>query len=181
MRRALIIFTIITSIGLTLLAVGLSSNSRMSDRAMVASQLSLTSPAFTFNGTIPCKSTNISPPLTIAMRPATTKSFVLIVHDLDAPDGDFSHWLVWNIAPDTTTIAANSLPPGATQGRNDFGTTGYRGPCPPSGQHRYAFDIYALDSQLKLKPTSSLAEVRSALTKHLLGQARLLGLYNKSM
>src|SRR5690348_1063049 len=109
--------------------------------------LQLTSAAFTNNGVIPvrytCNGQNLSPPLTIADVPNGAKSLALILHDPDAPRGNFTHWLLWNVGPQLSSLAEGTVPAGARQGMADFGKVAYGGPCPPSGTHRYMFDLYA--------------------------------------
>src|SRR5256886_16016020 len=124
--------------------------------------MKVTSSGFQEGANIPskftCDGANTSPPLQISDVPSEAKSLVLIVDDPDAPSGLFTHWLVWNIDPKTQSIAeANSA--GGVEGKNDFGKTGYGGPCPPSGTHRYYFRIFALDQQLSLKPGARRKEV----------------------
>jgi Raf kinase inhibitor-like YbhB/YbcL family protein len=97
------------------------------------------------------------------------------MEDPDAPGGLFTHWLVWNIPPQTTKLAENSVPSGAVQGRNDFSRHGYGAPCPPSGTHRYVFKIFALDQPIELKPGARRAEVEAAIKSHILAQGELMG------
>src|ERR1044072_9586498 len=110
--------------------------------------LTVTSNAFSQGGQIPkkytCEGENVNPSLRIGDYPEETKSLVIIVEDPDAPSGLFTHWLVWNITPNEA-IAENYIP--GINGRNSFGKTGYGGPCPPSGSHRYYFKVYALDKE----------------------------------
>ena len=107
--------------------------------------LKLTSPAFANNQMIPqkysCKGEDINPPLKIEGVPKNTKSLLLIVDDPDAPVGNWNHWIVWNIPPETSVIGENSVPQNAVLGMNDFRKLDYGGPCPPSGTHRYFFKI----------------------------------------
>lgn len=144
--------------------------------------LQLTSPAFKEGAAIPvtysCKGQNISPPLTISGTPYGTKSLALILHDPDAPSGDFLHWTVWNIAPGTTSIAENSVPDAAVQGTIGSGKIGYFGPCPPSGTHRYIFELYALDNTLSLLAGASRQELIDAMDGHTLAQTALTGTYS---
>jgi Raf kinase inhibitor-like YbhB/YbcL family protein len=141
--------------------------------------MELSSPAFTNNNPIPdtytCKGSGISPPLNIAGVPHGTQSLALFVHDPDAPGGDFIHWTVWNISPTTTVIAEGSKPSDATEGQNDFGKTGWGAPCPPSGTHRYFFELYALDQTSALASGASSADVRAFLEAHTLSKATLMG------
>lgn len=143
--------------------------------------LQITSPAFGHNQMIPrkytCQGEDINPPLAITGIPAGTKSLVLIMDDPDAPGGNWDHWLVYNIAP-TPEIKENSVP--GTQTRNDFGKVDYGGPCPPSGTHRYFFKLYALSATLDFSRPPLKKELESAVQKHLLGEAVLVGLYQKT-
>ena len=110
--------------------------------------MKLSSPDFSDGGNIPegftCEGKDVSPTLTIAGVPKEAKSLVLIVDDPDAPGGNFTHWLMWNVVPDLTEIVGNKPPAHAVQGVNDFGKSKYSGPCPPSGVHRDDFRLYAL-------------------------------------
>ena len=145
--------------------------------------LQLISPAFRDDTNIPvqytCKGQNVSPPLNIFNVPSASKSLALIMHDPDAPGGDFLHWLVWDIPVATETIAVNSLPPGAIQGQNSFGKNEYGGPCPPagSGVHRYVFELYALDQTLNLDANTPSSELNSAMNDHLIDKTSLTGLF----
>ena len=143
--------------------------------------MNLTSPDFSEGENIPERSTcdgkDISPTLKIDGIPKGAKSLVLIVDDPDAPGGNFTHWLIWNIVPDLTEIIANKLPAHALQGVNDFGKSKYSGPCPPAGVHRYYFRLYALDTTLTLPQTSKRKVVDSAMKGHIVGDATLMGRY----
>jgi Raf kinase inhibitor-like YbhB/YbcL family protein len=146
-------------------------------------KLKITSSAFQESGTIPEKFSkngrNVSPELQIEGVPVEAKSLVLIADDPDAPVGLFTHWLVWNIDPKTTEIAENSAPSGALRGKNDFGETGYGGPQPPSGTHRYYFKIFALDKAIDLKPGAKRQEVDAAMKGHIIAQGQLMGKYSQ--
>jgi Raf kinase inhibitor-like YbhB/YbcL family protein len=143
--------------------------------------MTVTSPAFSGGGEIPAKFTcngqGSSPELRISGTPAGAKSLVLIVDDPDAPGGVFTHWLVWNIDPQTTRLGENSVPAGALQGKNDFSKKSYGPPCPPSGTHRYMFKIFALDRPLELKAGAGRADVEGAMRGHVLAQGELIGRY----
>ncbi|OGG09802.1 hypothetical protein A2781_05075 [Candidatus Gottesmanbacteria bacterium RIFCSPHIGHO2_01_FULL_42_27] len=145
--------------------------------------MKITSSAFSHNQNIPSKYTcdggNISPPLSIGEVPATAKSLVLIVDDPDAPGGDFSHWLVWNIDLQIEEIGEGGVLAGSVSGTNDFGKTGYGGPCPPGGTHRYFFKIYALDTTLDIPAKSEKQELLNAISPHILDQGELIGLYGR--
>ena len=146
-------------------------------------RMKISSPAFQEGGTIPEKFSkngpNVNPELRIEGAPAEAKSLALIVDDPDAPVGLFTHWLVWNIDPKTNEIAEKSVPKGALQGTNDFPGSGYDGPLPPSGTHRYYFKIFALDRMLDLKSGAKRREVDAAMRDHVIAQGELMGRYSK--
>src|SRR6202011_1421150 len=146
-------------------------------------KMKITSSAFQEGGIIPEKFSkngqNANPGLRIDGVPAEAKSLVLVVDDPDAPVGLFTHWLVWNIDPKTTEIGEATAPSGVVQGKNDFGETGYGGPQPPSGTHRYFFKIFALDKTLDLKPGAKRQEVDAAMKGHIIAQGQLMGKYSK--
>jgi len=145
-------------------------------------KMKITSSAFQQGGNIPskftCDGANTSPPLQISDMPSEAKSLVLIVDDPDAPSGLFTHWAVWNISPQTSAIAEGSTPKGA-QGTNDFGKSGYGGPCPPSGTHRYYFKIFALDREVVLPSGAKRSELNTAMKGHVIGQGELMGRYSR--
>ncbi len=144
----------------------------------------LSSPDFDDGAPIPrsatCDGADASPALVWTAAPTGTQSLVLVVLDPDAHD--FVHWVAFDLTgvPDGRVaggVSAGAASPG--QGRNDFGKRGYGGPCPPSGQHRYAFTVYALDRPLGIGGTPSLANVQAAMKGHVLGQAGLTGTYRR--
>lgn len=143
-------------------------------------RMKITSSAFQQGGNIPskfsCDGANTSPPLQISDVPSGAKSLVLVVDDPDAPSGLFTHWTVWNIPPQTSTIAEGSTPKGV-QGTNDFGKSGYGGPCPPSGAHRYYFKIFALDRDLDLPSGAKRSQLDAAMKGHVIAQGQLMGRY----
>ena len=126
-----------------------------------------------------CDGENINPPLNIREVPIDSKSLVLIMDDPDAPAGTWVHWTIWNIDPKTKDILENSMPEGAVEGLTSFGKSGYGGPCPPSGSHRYYFKLYALDCELNLNPQSDVQKLQDAIDGHILAQAELVGLYRR--
>jgi Raf kinase inhibitor-like YbhB/YbcL family protein len=109
--------------------------------------------------------------------PSEARSLVLIVEDPDAPRGTWLHWLVWNI-PVCEQIHENEIP--GEQGMNDFGRIDYGGPCPPSGTHRYYFNVYALNALLELPEGCSEEKVRKAMEAHVIAHGELVGLYRKT-
>ena len=151
----------------------------------------LTSSAFASAGQIPvrhtCDGPNLSPPLAWSGAPAGAKSFALLVHDPDAPDPaapkrDWVHWVLYNLPPNIDALREGAsragLPPGAREGRNDGDGTGYTGPCPPIGRHRYFHELYALDAMLPdLGAKAGRAELERATAGHVLATAQLMGTY----
>src|SRR5438477_12023341 len=146
-------------------------------------KMKITSSAFQEGGNIPskfsCDGADTSPPLQISDVPSGAKSLVLIVDDPDAPSGLFTHWMVWNISPQSSGVAEGSTPAKGMQGKNDFGKPGYGGPCPPSGTHRYYFKIFALDGELALSPGSKRAQLDAAIKGHVIAQGQLMGRYSR--
>lgn len=148
----------------------------------------LVSPAFFIGGTIPyqytCDGDEISPPLSWDEPPEGTSTFALIVEDTDAPQGSFTHWLVYDMPPNLRHLPEGvpnlpKLPNGGVQGKNDYGHFGYGGACPPDGTHRYFFKLYALDQILGLEAGASKAQVEAAMEGHILDAAQLMGRYAK--
>ena len=147
--------------------------------------MELTSPAFKHGGKIPskytCEGENISPPLKIEDAPLDIKSFVLIMDDPDAvkPTGKiWVHWVVFNISPETEEVLEGE-PPKGIAGEGTRGELEYLGPCPPDGEHRYFFKLYALDEELSLKEGATKEEVEDAMEGHILEEAELIGKYKK--
>lgn len=136
--------------------------------------------AFSEGGDIPpryaCEGENINPPLVISGIPGQASSLVILMEDPDAPGGVFHHWLTWNIPPNEP-IAEHSFP--GISGVNDFGKTGYGGPCPGSGRHRYFIRIYALDAMLDLLAGADVASLRAAMKDHVLSECHLMAYYRK--
>jgi len=120
-------------------------------------QFVIISTVFSQNGHIPpqytCEGKNINPPLIVKNIPDGTKTLALIVEDPDASRGTFDHWVCWNISPNEA-ITEGSTP--GINGTNSFGKTGYGGPCPPSGEHRYFFKVFALDAELDLRHRATI-------------------------
>lgn len=148
----------------------------------MAQTFQLTSPAFANGGMIPakytCKGENVSPPLRFMGVPKGTKSLALIMHDPDAPRGDWVHWLVWNISPDAPGFLDAQTVSGALQGTNDFRGTDYGGPCPPSGTHRYVHELYALDTMLDLAEGAPEEDLRGAIDRHAIAKTTLVGRFS---
>ena len=146
-------------------------------------RMQITSSSFTHQGAIPakytCEGSDTSPPLAWTGVPSSAKSLALIVDDPDAPAKVWVHWTAWNIDPATKEIRQDSVPPGATQGRNDFGNSKWGGPCPPGGTHRYRFKLYALGTRLKLPEGASEPELVKAMEGKVLERAELVGTYTR--
>ena len=154
--------------------------------------LALTSSAFTHSGPIPrsytCQGSDISVPLTWSGLPSGTKSLALVVDDPDAPDPaapkmTWVHWVLYNIPPDGTGLPQGvkpaDLPRGTREGVNDWKRTGYGGPCPPIGTHRYFHKLYALDVVLPDLGKPSSTQLEQAMKGHVLAQSELIGTYKK--
>lgn len=144
--------------------------------------IKITSTAFAEGEMIPrkytCDGDDISPPLQISDVPENTKSLALIMDDPDAPVGVWDHWIVFNIPASISQINEGEEPQGVL-GKNSWGRTGYGGPCPPSGTHRYFFKIYALDTMLNLDAGASKKEVIRAMEGHILAEGQLMGRYSR--
>ena len=141
------------------------------------------SSAFGNNQTIPdkytCNGADINPPLSFVEVPILAKSLVLIVDDPDASRGDWVHWLIWNLSPDTKEIRENYVPAEGVLGMTDFGKRDYGGPCPPSGVHRYQFKLFALDVTLELPESTGKNDLEKFMQGHILEQTILVGLYKR--
>ena len=155
--------------------------------------LTLSSPSFDNGGTIPvshtCQGDDRSPALQWDGVPAKARSLVLIVDDPDAPDPrapkmTWVHWVLYNIPAAAgglpEAVASGSLPDGTGEGLNDWKRTGYGGPCPPIGRHRYFFKLYALDTVLEGLQRPTKSQVEAAMQGHVIAKAELVGTYHKS-
>lgn len=149
-----------------------------------STNMKLISSAFKNNQYIPekytCDGININPPLSITGTPEEAKSLVLIIDDPDAPNGDWVHWTVLNMPPDTKEIKEGVAPSGSIESRTNFKKPGYGGPCPPSGIHHYQFKLYALDAVLNLDSSASKKEIEKAMSGHILAEDLLVGLYKRN-
>jgi len=185
---------IIIAIAITLLITGgIFAMNRLSDtteeqQSIISNQestmsdLKLSSSVFEHNGSIPpkytCDGDDISPPLEISNVGEGVKSLVLIMDDPDAPGGTWDHWVVFNLSPTLTAIEEGFEPKGVS-GNNSWGRIGYGGPCPPSGEHRYIFKLYTLDTKLSLKEGATKTEVEKSMQDHIFQQTELIGLYKR--
>jgi len=152
--------------------------------------LKLASPAFADAGEIPakytCEGQDVSPPLAWSGVPANARSLALVVDDPDAPDPaaptmTWVHWVLYDLPPGAGTLpeGARTPPPGTRQGSNDWQRTGYGGPCPPVGRHRYFFKLYALDALLPDLGAASKTKLEAAMKQHVIARAELVGTYRK--
>jgi Raf kinase inhibitor-like YbhB/YbcL family protein len=150
--------------------------------------MEIKSSAFKEGGAIPskytCDNLDISPPLEWSQAPDGTKTFALICDDPDAPMGTWVHWVLFNIPGNVTELPENIpgvevLDNGARHGITDFGKTGYGGPCPPLGTHRYYFRIYALDKELDQSHAMTRKELLKAIEGHILAEGELMGRYQR--
>lgn len=151
-------------------------------------EIKLTSTAFEEGGLIPSKYTcdgeDISPPVKWDVVPEGTASIAIICDDPDAPMGTWVHWVLYNLPPETRELAENlpddeTLADGTRQGVTDFGKTGYGGPCPPAGTHRYFFKIYALDISIDIVSLVDKENLLKAMKGHILSQGQLMGKYKR--
>jgi len=154
--------------------------------------LTLTSPAFKSGAEIPtkhtCEGPDTSPALEWSGVPPRAKSLALIVDDPDAPDPKapkmtYVHWVLYNLPGATTRLAEGAarggLPAGTREGKNDWKRTGYGGPCPPIGRHRYFFKLYALDAELPDLGQPAKAQLEKAMEGHVVEKTELVGTYEK--
>jgi Raf kinase inhibitor-like YbhB/YbcL family protein len=145
--------------------------------------MELTSTAFAGGQPIPqrhsCEGEDLSPPLSWTDVPEGATSLALIVDDPDAPGGTFTHWLGWGLDPAAGRLGEGEAAP--VEGRNDFGATGYRGPCPPPGHgpHRYFFRLHALADELELEPGAGRADLEQALAGRSVSVTELMGMYER--
>jgi Raf kinase inhibitor-like YbhB/YbcL family protein len=146
--------------------------------------LTVTSSAFDNGGAIPreftCKGANTSPPLAWSGVPNDARSVALVVDDPDAPSGTYIHWVVYNIDPAQSSIAAGQVPTGAAQARNGGGHLGYTGPCPPSGTHHYRFSVYVLRSPLTVPAGGDPGRVLVAIRGKTTARGTLTGTFAAS-
>jgi Raf kinase inhibitor-like YbhB/YbcL family protein len=148
--------------------------------------MKITSSAFTDGSVLPSKYTcdgdSISPPIQWQDIPANTKSLALIYDDPDAPSGTWTHWVLYNLPPTTNSLAENAtaLPGGTQVGLNSWPNQNYGAPCPPSGEHRYIFHLYALDTILKLSGKVTAEKLRQEMQGHVIDSATLMGRYRRT-
>ncbi len=186
MRYWLITSTLMLWMGGAICLAQPEAPQRKEEAAMI---IEVTSAAFAEGGTIPakytCEGEDVSPPLAWKGIPVESKSLALICDDPDAPAGTWVHWVLYNLPPKTSGLpegvtTAQRLPDGSRQGVNDFGKTGYGGPCPPPGKpHQYFFKLYALDRMFELPAGAKKQDLERAMQGHVLAQGRLVGKYQR--
>lgn len=153
--------------------------------------MQITSPEFEDGGEIAakftCQGSDVSPALAFSDVPDHAKSLVLIVDDPDAPDPKapkttYVHWVLYDLPPDTKGLpeGVKTLPAGTKEALNDWKRTGYGGPCPPIGRHRYFFKLYALDTTLSALDKPTKPELLTAMQGHVVAEAQIVGTYQKT-
>jgi hypothetical protein len=152
-------------------------------------KIELKTASFTPGGFIPkqftCEGPDVSPALAWTDPPQGTRTFAIIEDDPDAPSGTFVHWLIYDLPANSRGLpealsGSGQMPGGARQGTNDFSKTGYNGPCPPRGApHRYFIRLYALDTQLDLRPGATRQELETVMRGHILAQGELMGRFQR--
>src|SRR5438132_168802 len=166
-------------------SVSNQTNVPTTNQNQASANIKVSSTAFKEGEPIPpqhtCDGVNISPSLEWTPTPGA-KTLAIVCDDPDAPAGAFTHWLVYNLPGATMGLIENmpaqeKVAGGGIQGTNDFGKIGYGGPCPPRGTHRYFFKVYALDSELPLKPAATKDQLMKAMEGHVIAQGQLIGTY----
>jgi Raf kinase inhibitor-like YbhB/YbcL family protein len=177
------IFLVIIFFGIVAMQRAFNTAQESAKNISYTTNMLLTSPSFENNAAIPkkytCDGGDINPELLIQNVPDDAKSLALILDDPDAPNGIFTHWVVWNIDPRTMSIKQESVPPKSSEGKNSAGRVGYIGPCPPSGVHHYHFKMYALDAMLALPEGASKAELEKSMQGHILEETDFVGTYSR--
>lgn len=145
--------------------------------------IKITSPQFESGDILPvtftCDSQGINPELHISNVPEGAQGLVVILDDPDAPAGTFTHWLVYNLDPDTAIIKENNLPAEARVGSNSGRKQSYFPPCPPSGSHRYIFHVYALDQKIDFPSAPDRGQIDTAMSGHIMDSGELLSVYSR--
>jgi Raf kinase inhibitor-like YbhB/YbcL family protein len=174
---------IISLLVLLIISAFFLSQRSLEGKKIISKNMEIKSSAFENNQPIPkkytCDGENINPPLIIENVPGDAKSLLLIVDDPDAPGGTWNHWIVWNIEPSNTFIEESSVPEGAFQGQNDAGNNSYYGPCPPTGNHRYHFKVFALNKFLEADSSLEKERIETLIEGNILDSAELIGTYER--
>lgn len=179
----------VPALALVALSIACSSEALVGPGGGAPMNLQVKSPDFTSGGMIPkqftCDGADLSPALEWSAPPSGTQSFALIADDPDAPVGTWVHWVAFDLPASLRSLPQGvpkkeQLADGTRHGQNDFGRTGYGGPCPPPGKaHRYFFKIYALDTKLNLPSSATKKEVERAMQNHVLAQGEYMGRYSR--
>lgn len=179
----------VPALALVALSIACRGQALVSSGGGAPMNLQVKSPDFTSGGMIPkqftCDGEDLSPALEWSEPPSGTQSFALIADDPDAPVGTWVHWVAFNLPASLRSLPRavpkkEQLADGTRHGQNDFGRTGYGGPCPPPGKaHRYFFKIYALDTKLNLPSSATKKEVERAMQNHVLAQGEYMGRYSR--
>lgn len=158
-----------------------NSDDLAAESESLAGTMTVTSEAFARGAPIPekytCDGDDISPPLSWDGVPNDVAGFALIVDDPDAPRGTWVHWVLFNLPSDTRSLPEGAAEEAGRSGTNSWRRVGYGGPCPPGGEHRYFFKLYALDTMLDLDAGADKAELEGAMEGHVLAQGQLMGTY----
>jgi Raf kinase inhibitor-like YbhB/YbcL family protein len=166
-----------------LLTAGCSGGEPTEPAATAPTSITVTSTAFREDGAIPvqytCDGAGTSPPLAWTGTPAAAKALAVVVDDPDAPSGTFTHWILLDLDPATTSINEGAIPPGAKQANNSAGKPSYSGPCPPSGTHHYRFTVYALSKATALPAGTGLDEAIKAVGAATVARGRLTATYKR--
>jgi len=130
-----------------------------------------------------CRGVNVSPPLDWEDVPGAVE-YAIICEDPDAPSGTWTHWVIFNLPSDNTSLSEwimerEEIDNGTKQGFNDFGTIGYRGPCPPGGTHRYYYKVYALNTEIQLPAKITKDELLNEMEGHIIDEGHIMGLYSR--
>ncbi|MCX7680378.1 MAG: YbhB/YbcL family Raf kinase inhibitor-like protein [Anaerolineae bacterium] len=185
--RSILVLSLLSLLGI-LCGCASPQGATPSSPAASSVDFALTSAAFAHESSIPVKYTcdgeDVSPPLQWDNPPPGTRSFALLMEDPDAPVGNWVHWVIYNLPARSRALpeavpAEAQLPDGGRHGQNSWGRLGYRGPCPPSGTHRYFFRLYALDTSLALRGEVTRDHLLQAMEGHILAQAELMGTYKR--
>jgi Raf kinase inhibitor-like YbhB/YbcL family protein len=179
-RIAIIILILVVAVATVFFLFRFRNEDRPTLLPITQGSMNFSSPAFGNGQLIPsaytCDGADERPPFAINGVPENAKSLAIIVDDPDASAGDWVHWLAWNIDPTVSKIEG-TLPPDAVEGTTDFKRTGWGGPCPPSGVHRYQFKLYALDDPIDLDKSAKKADLERAMQGHVIEGAAFVGKY----
>jgi Raf kinase inhibitor-like YbhB/YbcL family protein len=189
-KWAIICASVVTLISLVPISIscGTQQNPTSTGKGEDTMSFMLKSTAFVAGESIPykytCDGADVSPPLEWSGIPRGTASFALVADDPDALGGTWVHWVLYNIPSEKRSLAEAlqtqaEFPDGSKHGKNSAGHLGYNGPCPPEGEHRYFFKLYALDTVLNLGPGASKEQLLSAMKGHILEQAELMGKFKR--